>query len=656
MSAKEEYSRVVRAKTVTVGAQSARALLQHEVVGKLADGRLPLALADADLKVSITLDTSVTDPTSRTAYKLIVDGGPPIDASERVLLPTEFVPGTKVDALLPLSYMVTEGDFLLDYATYTTLGENEEIAHLPIRVIVDRSSPGGAHLGPLTFSTVPDDLLTEADLVGGKLPGTVNDWFGMAAQDTATAWIAPGRTPAPGDWIELPLVKHDVVVPGEEVTFSFDKTDLTAFSDGYQSFSYKLRDVLGNPETDLATPKVLRVLLSDSPEDILPPVVPAFEDHGLITWDDARPGLRVQIPVYTNPDPTDAFVIKWGNYSAPASPPLGTLPAPLPTPPDPIATVVLDLDFVQQMPNGTVNVSYEILRGGVLVGFSTDTTVEMDLRTPGAIVDPDPLTPVHDNLQDLTVKSSSGAVNTIPPQDYNNDGTITIARLGKDGAVVWQNGDLVEVTWGALKFPSPPFEIQNQIADLVLPLSSVDVIQPGPNGPVDVSYTLSRPLTVSPNLGVARSAITKVNVVAAGEVPGGGLPLGDPRFTEANANNIINQTAARGGTPIRIMLPITNMDIDDNLSIEFTGRFGTVDGSGAPIPGTEVNDNHSLVQADLTRGYYEFIIPESILQRICENVGTVKYVASNSVAPIDSATVFVKIFVRTPGYCTVPTP
>ena len=223
MSAEKKYSRVIRAKTGTAGAQRAGALLPHEVVGRLADGRLPLALADADLKVSITLDMSVTDPSSRTAYKLIVDGGPPIDASERVLLPTEFVPGTKVDALLPLSYMVTEGDFLLDYATYTTAGENEERAYLPIRIIVDRSSPGGAHLGPLTFSTVPDDLLTESDLVGDKLPGTVNDWFGMAAQDTATAWIAPGRTPAPGDWRELPSVKHEVVVPGEEVTFNFDK-------------------------------------------------------------------------------------------------------------------------------------------------------------------------------------------------------------------------------------------------------------------------------------------------------------------------------------------------------------------------------------------------------------------------------------------------
>lgn len=654
MSTIQQYSKVIRANVTSLEeGQGTRALIQHEVVGRLPDGRLTLALADADLKVSITLDPSATDPTSRTAYKLIWDGLV-IDASERLLDPSEFNPGTKVDAVLPLSFMVTEGEYSLDYATYTTLGENEEIAHLPIKIIVDRSAPGGANLGPLIFSSVPDDLVTEADLVADKLTATVNDWFGMYPQDTATAWIAPGRTPALVDWKALPLVKHDVVVPGEEVTLDFDKVDLTALSDGYQSFSYKLKDVLGNPETELAAPKVLRVLLKDAPGNVLPPVVPAFDDHALITWADARPGLQVQIPVYDNPDPTDSIVVTWGTFPAQPTPPLGTLP---PDPiPEPITTVILPLDLIQQMPKGPVDVSYQIFRGGILVGSSGVTPVLQDLTTPGAIVDPDPATPVHDNLLDLTVKSSSGVVDIIPPQDYLSNGTVTIPRVGKDGAVVWQNGDLVQVTWGTLVFPVPPFAITTEINDLVLPLSSVDIIQKGPQGKVDVSYTISRPLLPPPNLGVAPSAVKVVTVVAAGDVPGGGLPLADPRFPEASAGNIINQPAARNGTPVRISLPITNMDVDDLLSIDFTGRFGTTDGTGNPIPNTQVHDNHRLLRADLDRGYYDFTISEPILAAICENVGTVTYTAENNVAPITSGSVFVKIFVRSPGYCTVPVP
>lgn len=651
MSVSQKFSRIIRVNASEVRAKAEiSALIQHEVVGILPDGRLPLPVANADLKVLITLDLAVELP---TFYVLILNGLE-VPLSKRDLAAGEDVPGQKIEVTLPLANLANDGEYSLDYVVYTTTGANPEIAHLPLKVIVDRTAPGGTHLGAIYFDLV-DDFVNDAALTGGKLTGVVPDWFGMYTQDTATAWIAPGRDPATGDWVELPLVKHDVVVAGEEVQLVFDRADLAALPDGYQSFSYKLKDILGNSNSELAAAKVLRVLLSDVPSNILPPVIPAFDDDGLVTWNDARTGVRVQIPVYTNPDPSDQFVIRWGGTEAPLSSPLGTLPNPLPTPPAPITTVIVDYDIVKLIPKGALDVTYRILRGGIQVGFSLETTIEVDLTTPGGIVDPQPETPEHENLQNAVVRSASGQVDVIPPADYLLNGTVTIPRAGKDGTAVWINGDTVEVSWGpTLKLPAHP--INNQNTDLVLPLNSATIIQPGPNGPVNVSYTISRDLVPAPNVGVALSAVTVVQVTAAGDVPGGGQPLVLARFPEANADNIINKALGQDGTPVRILLPIDNMDVGDTLAIDFTGVFSRIDETGLPIPGTQVTDNHTLVRDDFTRGYYEFNISAAILIAICDYGAKVTYVATNQIDSVPSGVTFVKIAVRTPGYCTVPVP
>jgi hypothetical protein len=642
MSHIQLFSKVIR--TPAIQKRSTLALLQHTVKDALPDGRLPVAIADADLKVTVTTDPAVQLP---TFYKLIWDGQV-IDASKKDLVAGDDVPGKEIEVLLPLTHMTAEGLHTLDYAVYTTIGENEEIAHMPINLIVDRTSPGGGALSAPVFTKAINDLVMETSLENGKLVADIRAWFGEEAGDVATGWIAAGESPAPGDWKELTTVKHTVVNKGEAVKLSFDKADLTALADGYQSFSYKVKDQLGNPETDLADPKALRVLLSSVPANILAPVVPDFDDHALITWSDAKSGVEVEIPPYDNPDPTDKIVVVWGTQEAPPSPPIGAAPG------DPFITVLVAPEVVIAGGNGALNVSYKIMRGNFTpeVGISPPTAVVVDLTIPGG-VDPDPDTPAHGNLKPAIVKSADGDINLIPPQAYERNGTVTIPQSGVDGKVVWADGDVVEVSWGpTLKLPKQT--INNQTSDLELSLDSATYIQPGPSGEFGVSYTVSRALVPPPNMGEALSPTTSVTVISSDDIPGGGQPLPTPIFTEANASNVINQKVGINGTPIRIPLPIDNVKADDVLVITFTGIFSFTDKDAAEIPGTKMVDNHSITDADNAAQYYDFYVSEAILKTICEFGAIATYTAANAIDTVTSPTTLVIVAVRTPGYCTVP--
>lgn len=648
MSIKQKYSRVIRhGVRPSLGAT---ALRQHDAPDKLPDGTLPLSVAAKALKVLIPVITELNDPA--TDGVVLYWDNVEITASRYSFDPADT---TEHELELPVDVMTnsTEGPHELDYATKLGVGQNEVRANLPLRLIIDRTAPGGSDLGSLIFNLAVEGVVRESDLnPAGQLEATIPDWLGEWTGDVATPEIAPKAAPAPADWRKLTGSAETVTTVGNQLSFKLPKADLIAV-DGVQSFSWNIVDQAGNarPDAQRAPAVRLRTLLGSPPANLLAPAVPAFADHGVVTWADAQGPLLVDIPRYDNIASGDMIIVQWGSQEAlPA--PVGTLPNPIP---NPVISVEMDIQQLIDEGNGSVVVTYRVERGIDSFGPSPGTPVVVDLTTPGG-VDPDPFTPEHENLQLLKVTSDSGEENYIPPEDFSKDGVITIPHLGVDSAPVFVAADTVTVSWG------PNLTIQRTVIDpaidLDIPLSSANIIQKGPTGPFDVSYTVSRALGVGtpPQFGIAKSIPTPVRVVSSAELPGGGAPLSVPDFTEKNAQNVINKAAGMDGTPVRITLPIKNMDPDDHLYLTFAGRYGTTDPNGLIIPGSEVELEHRLLQADIDNKYYDFIITEPQLRFICQGISTAVYTAKNSEGEVSSAKVAVIISVVASGYCLIPIP
>lgn len=653
MSKYQKYSRVKRHQSgITVVD-----FTQHTVPELLGSGKLPLAAMNAPLRVLIPF---ISQLTVDDAIVLNWDGVD-IIGSKRYIEAGDLDPDTFYELLLPIANMAIEGTYKLDYTTLQGVAENPAKAGLPIDIIIDRQSPGAEHLGALEFEPGTADGVTAVDLDGqGKLKAIVPNWFDGAPNDKVIVWRAPGHFPSLTDYVAVPTAFVDVPAPEEEVILLIDSTDLP---DGWQSFSYKVQDEVGNVNPTLARGIALNILLGQAPANLLAPVVPAFAADQLITWTDAQPGIDVEITGYDNPLETDDVIVIWGSQEA-APAPVGLVP---PTIQPPLLTVTVDYDVVAAQGNGPVNVSYRVERGGISFGPSPVTAVVVDLTTPGG-VDPDPGTPEHDNLRNLEVRSASGFLNDIPAGDYNLDGQVIIHRAGVDGSVVWVDDDVVQVYWewaapGSLR-QLPPHTITSQSTDLSLPLLSAGIIDQTPTGTVDVWYTISRPLNAGtpPQFGVALSKKTTVHVSSSADVPGGGTALPLPTFPEANPNNIINKASGQDGTTVRVPLTFSNFAAGDTLSLRFVGLFSYIDPTGEEMvpprgPNTLVEIKDQVVSAaDIVRGYYDFNLTEENLKVICQGGANASYTADNGVAPASSAKKFVIISVVATDYCRIPVP
>jgi hypothetical protein len=652
MSTVQKYSRVIYHASMSASRLAGiTALPQHNVPDALSDGTLPKLVAEADLEVIIPHIDTLT-----TMDAIILNwNGADIAGSKYPITAPDLVPGVDYTLYLPVAEMtgVGEGRHLLDYTTLEGVAENPAKAFLPLTLIIDRTAPGGSALGPLVFTLATEGVVTDADLnASEQLVATIPNWLGEDTGDVATPEIAPMLVPGPTDWVSLPGSKETVTTVGASLTFKLPKADLIAV-DGWQSFSWNVVDKAGNPRPTRAPAVRLRTLLGKPPANFVAPVVPAFVDHGVVTWTDAQGPLIVDIRGYDNPAEDDRVIISWGAQEAPPA-----IVGPTNPLPDPLISVEMDIQQLIDEGDGTVVINYRVERGIDSFGPSPNTSVLVDLTTPGGIIDPDPTTPEHDNLPFLTVRSSSGQTNTIPPADFDKDGTITIPYRGLDvptATPIFEVNDTIKISWG------PTLKIDAVVTDAAvnqsIPLSSVDIIQKGPTGSFEVSYSVSRDLGVgSPSqIVTVTSKPTTVSVVSSADVPGGGAPLALAVFTEANANNIINKAAGEDGTTIRVILPITNMDEGDKLKLEFVGYYELNDPSGTEIPGTKVNLEHILLATDNTNRYYDFPITENQLKAICQGGATAIYTADNGYTA-SSLKAFVIISVVASGYCLIPRP
>lgn len=643
-----------------VGTLALPALLPPPEV--FADGTIPVALLTAPLPIKIVnVVPEFPEQSVIQLYRLTDDGNKIALGTERTITKTESeTPGFEFELTIPMADFPTTGTtgWLLEYSVFDPLSGAGPLSGSPVKVIFDLEAPGGnlpIDMPLLEFT--PDQLsgITLADVVGTSIPVILPAWYLSAVGDKVQLWLS---TSDAQDDTKYLTGTFDLPTAGDGINVEFQVSDIAALGNNTLYFAYRLTDKAGNVSTRANTVPI-PVLLTDAPTNLLAPVVPDYIDHGLVTQKDAAELVEVEIPNFDNPAAADRIYVVWGGTTMP---PVSLLPTDL-NPPAGTPLKVIKLPYAPVVSEGSGNgkaVSYEVWRGALLADTSPSTSVDVNLDSPGPDPDPDPETPWHENLVPLVVVSDSGAGtggdNVIPPGDFNKPARATIPHLGKDGAVIWKAGDRVQISWdGALVGTPVPITTANVGTDMQVTIPAATVSSS--TGLKNVFYIVSRDLLPGDQVATAESEPTVVNVLSAGLLPGDGS-LSAAIFPEEDpALNVVNRiTGGLDGTPIRITLSgVTNIGVDDFITVRFVGRQSLIDPAAAEIVGTELTvTDHRITPSELSAGYFEIDVPYNpYLQKICRNGSTTDYSIRNAAGSVSASQKFIRIALDKPGSGTV---
>lgn len=613
------------------------------------DGLLPITALGADLEVNLPWwDGALDQMRLQAGWKPFVPDTPG-DPEDADLVGTPYViktssdgPNTTFQLYVPQNLLLN-GVYLLRVRAQSFPGAVSDWS-VSVRVEVDTVAPGGGVLPPLLFdSRVATSLkVTDDDIVDGKLPAFLPHYEGIARGDHLTPYV---RTNAlDNDAVDLPSIDN---LP-EYIVLGFTEQELLDVGNGPSIFTYAVKDMAGNQ--DNANPVVLNIQLRTNPEQILAPLVPLADD-GLITDADARTPVRVDIPAYGNARAGDEIIVHWGTQaSAP-----GTLTA-ADLVNNPFIGIELSYALIFDAGNGSIAVTYDIFRGGVLVGTSPATTVNVDLTlAPGP--DPDPVTPEHENLLPLNVISNSGAgeENVIPPEDYREDAIALIPWLAKEGDDFYLEDDRIQLYWNGQNVLATSYEVSAQDVtdkqDLRFTVPSA-IITAEPVGEIPVTYTVARDVGTGEE-NTALSPDQLVLVTSPDALPGKGI-IDAPAFPVLNVNQAIGLAQLLDGptgkyNPVRTRTDYDNVEVGDTVELFFVG-YDQLTG-GSLVPGAAYNPQpYALTAADLTRTYYEFPVPAVHHIAVCSQGAVEAYVViknTNGSVMSDSYRVFCDV--KRPG-------
>jgi hypothetical protein len=486
---------------------------------------------------------------------------------------------------------IPEGTVLINYVLQFLSGEGEyERGPQSQSYRTDYTAPGEPLLGRLLFSEeAVKNGVTPAALVEDNgveyLPALVPSYKGLEPGDVVTGTVNSRSE----------VIDAITVVDGQ-IELRFLRDFIEAESDGPVDFSYNVVDRAGNVSkpSEIVT---LQVLLKGALPDLIAPRVPAFDDdtgNKLITEADARAdtGLLVEIPLDAGIVAGDLVVVHWGATDLAATPVRPGV--------DPVATVGVPYATVSETwaassagadQPATVAVSYDVLRGSIVAGTSPANTVAVNLYQAGG-VDPDPETPINENLVAPTLTSDSGQENDIPPEDFDKAASITVSwqTVGPPVEPVFLEDDIVTVFYGSASLA--PLKITDPLPtdDLSFTLPAATIGTVG-SGEIELSYRIDR-LLQSGETNAAYSPITIVTVHGADELPGGGsLPAG--RMPEAidsvdPTRLLIGKSKAKDGTDF-IIPPYKNQKADDIVTVTMR-VFRSFYGSGHPADRPPADD------------------------------------------------------------------
>lgn len=583
-----------------------------------SDGLLPITELGNDLVIHMPWWLGVEQAMRLQAgWKAFTPGNPDIPEDDDLVGTYTEVsaqqaadPTTVFNILVPKDLLL-HGIYLLSVRSQTVPGNAKEWC-IPIRIEVDTVAPGGGAFPYIVFNGPVETSknITDDDIVAAKLSGAVAHYEGIALGDEVTPLI--NGTPD-ADVFLIP----DPVPDEEFLAINFSESALLVLNNTTVTLNYSVKDKAGNEDT--SRDQFFNVDLRSKPENLLAPLVPKNDD-GLIDDVDARAPVQVMIPKFDKARVKDEIIVHWGNQVADGveltAEDIGE---------DPFIAVQLPYKMVFDAGNGTVNVKYEVERAGKVVGTSPDKPVLVDLTLIGN-PDPDPSTPVHENLLPPTVTSDSGSgeENNIPPEHYEEPAQVVIPWLAKDDAEIYIEDDEIFITWGD--------QVGSKVLRTVLAAdvtAKIDLIATIPketisaqgSGTIPVFYTASRVTSKPPFANTSLSPSQPVTVTNATELPGEGN-IDAPEFPVLNEFDAIGPSELLTGpnglyNPVRVVTTYTNADVGDTIELFFVGYDDLT--AGNPVPGAAYNPQppYPITQVDIDLGYYDFNVPAMYHYAVC---------------------------------------
>lgn len=493
-------------------------------------------------------------------------------------------PGDRLTLEIPLD-LLSEGYHSVAYRARRANTEFYDYSGA-FPIIIDLTAPGKPHLAAIQFPVEVQNGLTAAELtrLGGKLEVEVAGYTGMAKHDVIhTYW---GEIEGP----TATVTENDMGI--NKVEFDFSGDFLAAVPEGTHTVTYRVVDRAGNVSDSSIGIDIL-LLLDETPENFPAPILdPAIGD--LIDYEEARAGIKVDIPHYPDAAGYDQITLYWGTD-------LPMMGVQLP-PGNEEQPIVLSLrvpyETIAVKPVGEINISYNVSRQNQLTGSSLSTKIDVDVTLPV----PEPTEPMV--VQGTSIENPNKVDNFIDEDDYelNARGIIewnTAFRVSDNLNLFW--GDQQRTQWYQIKEEDVAAE-----KALIIPIANSIMKAQGTGAEVRVHYSVVREGNPNPTV----SPDQKVTVRSKEELPGGPDGIDGPIF-ETNSYGYISQDVAIDGSD-GVVAPYVNIAENQKLFFFFKG----FDEDGNPIDAATFTDSRELDDKDVENGY-SFRVPFRTLRTIC---------------------------------------
>lgn len=597
------------------------------------DGMLLTSVKDDIVNITVTTNAEVLP---LDEYTLFVDG---VAHGGTITIPADIVPAS---VTLPLAVDVrTEGPHTLQYKIHSTIGNNDfDSAIVPLSVDLTKAGAPEQLPRPEEFDSriltdgLTLDLLTDlGDVVtahlaayGGSLPNS-----GMASGDRITPYIGTNAS-------AVVIVSADDLST-DKIQMTYEKQAILAAGDGTHNFYYTVTDRAGNV-SDPSYAQPIQVVVTSGIDDLLAPVIAAFDDDDIILEAEARAGVHVTIPAHVDVKKGMLVIVTWGTR---------VLAQALVGADNTAFDVIVPVkDVYAQSPDTTpFDVSYEVrTSANVHLGTSPATEVAANLETAGG-VDPDPETPWNENLKPITIQGgvdddgdgSPDAPNVISVEDSKVDATAVIPWTAiDDTTVVFKEGDIITVTWAGTALTTTrtitAADVTAAVAiEMKVPTAA---IQAGGSGDIVATYSIARPVTAVPDYNTALSPDQIVDVKSATGLPGGVGPLTAVVLPEARTTGtppniiyLLNKAESTGGTVAEIPHYL-NKKAGDKITLTYAATDKIV--GGADIPASHFDPPVYIVPAEEIGSSSSITIPEANLLAVTlQGNGKVNFSVENDI-------------------------
>jgi hypothetical protein len=600
---------------------------------QVGDGKnqVPLSLQGLELKVNVPRPPRAGDTPSVSGLIDLMWNGTRLPE-------TRYSYSTPLDSAillipmtLPANLTDKEGKHELSY--YLSQGGNIGVV-TPVEINVDRSPPL-----PLTEVIVPPEVerdgITKKYLDdNGHVLITIEEYAGHMLYDFLECFI--------GTSVPLPtrigsITRTDLATPLE---FRLTAAMLDN-EEGERAIYWQATDRKGNKS--LHSPyKRLNVTLTDPPADLLPLDIPLYSDN-LIDLEDAQQPIGVGIEdEYTNFIQGDQFQATFDGLLQPAI----TIPG---------FPFYVNVPF-RDVFNGnaglkTVKASYQILRKGVahpLVPVELDN-ISVDLRKPGAPIDPDKPGNPNPDLPTVSVQGDAGgAANQL--READNSGPVIVTATIYTGAkendevqLYWKGEPVSEADGGIVKIgATPPAELEWTVLWRVFE-------DAGNGNPIKAHYVIGH--DVNDNVDV--STATDVDVLIRPDV------IPEVKFQHLDDDfGLLNCLSLRRDSVAGVVVEVLVAGGEPQLAgqeLELTYQ-GYSDNGSTTKPGTEAKVTYTPSSQEATAGFIVKIPYDPAILTTENAWGGISYLAVINGRDTPSAEHVVRVYMVDPagGSCPLP--